>query len=78
MDHSGGIEVNEGIQLTDFKTKIVSSIEDEFVVKKPFIFYIFDCINHIPILVGRIVNQSLLEELLIPIVLIVMQNSSGQ
>jgi len=47
MDHSGGIEVNEGIQPTDFKTKNVSSIEDEFVVIKSFIFYIYDPINQL-------------------------------
>ncbi len=60
----------EGIQPADIKTRHVSSIVDEFVVIKSFIFYIYDPpINHLPTLVGRIVD---------PIVPIVLQNSSGQ
>jgi hypothetical protein len=68
--HLGGMDVYEGIQPADIKTRHVSSIVDEFVVIKSFIFYIYDPpINHLPTLVGRIVD---------PIVPIVLQNSSGQ
>jgi len=60
MDHLGGVKVNEGSQLADeeIKTRNVSSIDSEFVVNKPFIFYIYDRINHLPILFGRIVDPN--------------------
>jgi serine protease inhibitor len=58
MDHLGGIKVNEGSQSAEIKTSNVSSIDNEFVVDKPFIFYIYDRINHLPILFGRIVDPN--------------------
>jgi serine protease inhibitor len=55
MNHSGSIKVNEGNQPGDNKT---DDYDNEFVINKPFIFYIYDRINHLPILAGRIVDPN--------------------
>jgi len=54
------IKVNVGSQPAEINPENVSSIEDKFFVNKPFIFYIYDRINHFPILVGRIVDPNCL------------------